>query len=649
MYISNVSGQHVKGRTFNQPLARATLIGGGNYIGKSAIADGIRLGLLGKLPELGEKATFELSSGPYMNIGLEFQPDPSVFIRRSWSSRGKSVSQSIEGALPPEVENALGTLLNIDEFFAMSEAKRIDFLFGAATLPEDLTVEAVIAKVKNIRLEENTEGTEKAIDKVIRKLRDANAETDTLQLFYESAVEALKAYKSEVDAYLKRMAAGAQAITQLQSMEEQAKALDPVNLQSKRSGLLDQENTLAGEYGKLAQSKTEKQRKANQITEAKRLIAEIEGASPVALTEEVVAGYATDRDDLTHKVSSLEQARDAARAKVSETSKVLAAAGSLKRTAAGNMDGAQQAVDDFDKMECCPTCKASKKGWKAAVLATLNEALTAATTAFNEAKDAYQKAELAHAEAEGAFTNTNNDYVHARAKLEEVRNTAATVDRTWVKLVSARNTLKALGDTTDEITEQTRLDQITEEITEIRRQRALVDADIAKAAQTTADIKRIAQTAKERKEADGEALVIKAALEMLAEDKEKLVNSAVGSILQQVNYFTRDVLKGELAYENNQFGYKTKTGGWVSYRVFSGTEKLVAYMAISLALASRSPFKLAIVDELGRLDRKTLWAFLSRVKHAIDDGIIDQFVGVIPSEELVNDAAQMGFTPVIVN
>jgi hypothetical protein len=68
----------------------------------------------------------------------------------------------------------------------------------------------------------------------------------------------------------------------------------------------------------------------------------------------------------------------------------------------------------------------------------------------------------------------------------------------------------------------------------------------------------------------------------------------------------------------------------------SGVEKLVCYAAIQAALASRSPVRVMILDEMLRAQNTPKAAvfdlLVDACKAAVRDGKLDQFVGVIPGD-----------------
>ena len=115
--------------------------------------------------------------------------------------------------------------------------------------------------------------------------------------------------------------------------------------------------------------------------------------------------------------------------------------------------------------------------------------------------------------------------------------------------------------------------------------------------------------------------------ELLRTIQGEAVELAFKPMLEIANGLIAGVLKTPLAYHSGEIG--TWRGAlWVGHRTFSGTEKAVAYAAIQAALASKSPIKIVILDELGRIGDRPLWQLLAAISQGIGFGMIDGFVGI---------------------
>jgi hypothetical protein len=71
-----------------------------------------------------------------------------------------------------------------------------------------------------------------------------------------------------------------------------------------------------------------------------------------------------------------------------------------------------------------------------------------------------------------------------------------------------------------------------------------------------------------------------------------------------------------------------KVGAWIPHEGFSGTERLVAFAGFATAIASTSPIKLVIMDELGRIELGKREQVVMRMSELAREGVIDQFIGI---------------------
>lgn len=135
--------------------------------------------------------------------------------------------------------------------------------------------------------------------------------------------------------------------------------------------------------------------------------------------------------------------------------------------------------------------------------------------------------------------------------------------------------------------------------------------------------------------ATGRLEVLKEAQKRLREWRDKLINEGVAGILAVANKFTAGLLDAPLEWhaELGEFGRRKPGKGWVALDAFSGFEEQLAFAALSVAVASETKVKLVIMDELGRMTRANKNAVLARMVKLIQEGVIDQFIGVDVSRD----------------
>ena len=142
-----------------------------------------------------------------------------------------------------------------------------------------------------------------------------------------------------------------------------------------------------------------------------------------------------------------------------------------------------------------------------------------------------------------------------------------------------------------------------------------------------AERRRLTEARTEVEENERREKSFRAAKLALVERKAGLLVATFGPILATVELFTKNILAAPLTLREGELGY-TRNGGWIPYRTFSGTEQAVAFAAFQAALAARAPVRIAILDELGRLDPENKRRLLENVLAALQANVIDQFIGL---------------------
>lgn len=94
-------------------------------------------------------------------------------------------------------------------------------------------------------------------------------------------------------------------------------------------------------------------------------------------------------------------------------------------------------------------------------------------------------------------------------------------------------------------------------------------------------------------------------------------------LISKANQLCGDLLVAPLAYKDGDIGF-TDRGSFYSHRSFSGTEKALAYAAISVALAQDAPMRLVVIDELGRLTPDNKMRLIAKLCELTSSGQLDQ-------------------------
>ena len=148
--------------------------------------------------------------------------------------------------------------------------------------------------------------------------------------------------------------------------------------------------------------------------------------------------------------------------------------------------------------------------------------------------------------------------------------------------------------------------------------------------------------------AERSCLVIKSVLGTVRDMQKDIVSSAVNNALKVVNAVTWGIINENIEWDGKKIGRKLKNGNWVPIDTFSGAEKAVTQMGLGVALASRSNFRLAVLDEVSRLDQKNQNQLFLNLSELVDQGRLDQYLGfcieapvLLENENIVN-VGEMG-------
>lgn len=130
-----------------------------------------------------------------------------------------------------------------------------------------------------------------------------------------------------------------------------------------------------------------------------------------------------------------------------------------------------------------------------------------------------------------------------------------------------------------------------------------------------------------------EAQVMKLVCEFLAEMQGEIIKRAVGPLLDKCNTISEPILGRPLCYQDGEIGFIEKTGKFVGTKTMSGTELAMTFCAVSIALATESPIKLLILDELGRLDPARRLKLANHLCRLVRNGVLDQAILVDTNDQ----------------
>lgn len=630
--IKTIAAQNIKGQTFRHDLAPVTLFTGDNFSGKTSRLDAVHLALLGWVPGVSKRPSdihADLASGAEMGVTAILDDRE---IGRTWRKSGDSVKYlDMSGGLefPP-------VALVASEFLSLSPAERVKFLFARATLPPEYSAEAVrqtvCANVKNIKLEDNTVESEKAIADLVTFVLGRQSVASAQEYVTNLAIEVNEKKKLAVQ-NVQRMEKTQQGMI-IVAPDTQAESSAEAKLKAAQESYTAQRSVLA------------------QVeAEGKRLGAELEALKRTA------AGAMPDESAARAELQRISDAKQAAAknclnapnsrqfdAEFESITSELAKAESARASAAAWLDEASKQRDSLksDKNACCKACGQSLKKLRDSLLEAAEKSVVDAYTDHSREKN--EAASLAeHAEhikakraklaaevkefndAQASFRKLSEEHAVLQKKLEN--NSAASTAALSVpalenKLTELRNRFKEVSDSCDG--KDAEVDASNDAYKQLLAQRARIQQQ-----QAALD---------ELKRSRVEAEVLKAAVAMLLDLQAILVKIAVAPLLSKANQLCGDLLPSPLAYKDGDIGFGND-GSFYSHRSFSGTEKALAYAAISVALSQGAPIRLVVIDELGRLTPANKARLILKLCELTKRGELDQalLVDVTPASGFTSD------------
>ena len=138
---------------------------------------------------------------------------------------------------------------------------------------------------------------------------------------------------------------------------------------------------------------------------------------------------------------------------------------------------------------------------------------------------------------------------------------------------------------------------------------------------------------------------LKKVVEAITRVRMDIIAGAFEKLLEKAKPFTEGLLNSNLEYsfEFGTVGRRVskkdvamqphlEEGKFIPYQAFSGTEELLAFAGLSVALCQDSPIKLVILDEMGRMHQTLKYKVIKRMEELTKKKVIDQFIGVDTSD-----------------
>jgi hypothetical protein len=623
MKITKVRVKNLKGLTREIELKAINFIVGPVDSNKTTWGDAIRLGLLGYLPELGKRAsdTFRLASGRDMEVELTF--DDGATLLRRFISKGDSVKTTEH--VPDAIKNAgqLAVMLDAGTYFSLTDRGRVDYVFNNVGMGPEWGILAIRARVYFPETADLEPGWN---------------EGSTPQVYVEKAIEmAENARKREQD----RVDTMQETTVGLAGLRSADVARDP-DLASLETSLADRrarrDDALAkksaheaqGRERTAARNKASKRREeiqtALKAAEPAEALMEAAKADLSALDVELAALPICPSDE---QIELLVNAKTGATLDVNEARRKW----TEKKRVADRLD---TELAGLEHLSSCPYCGAKGQGWRDKIEADKRGEARIVKDELVRILDEGRKAAAA-LEVSTSKLNAAQAAKKAAEDLLAKRQKAAKQLADHSVTAASREALRAeLGRLQPEETPEIEALSLPD-ITAIDLEIAELEGTKKRVVGRANDLRRLAEAEKERDAARERAAAAKKTLEELRKVQREMVDAAFGPLLRTANAFFEPLFGRTLVYKADvsELG-DFRDGIWVSHKTYSGVQKLAAYAGIQMALASKAPCRIMLLDEMARAQntKKTPHFDLlaSACKGAVASGAVDQFLGIIPGD-----------------
>lgn len=675
MHITRIKATGVKGRTFDLALGTITAITGLNRSGKTTIKDALFLALFGHHPDLPKTnpGIMTLANGPSMSTAATFSTGEMV--SRSWSAgKGGKISAESQGTSPfddlapfvpanflglgqtartaylatrgnpAEIRSALEAAFSNDDRVMEIYDSHTDPLGALDAIESDLVERRRATKQESTRLKA-------AIKEASANPVDITPETEAAG----AAFEAIRRERTEKQGTLQALKKRARELQQERDAIESAwrsAGMDPseTHIPPMDPQDLAEIMTLTDKKGRASASERKRARLRCEVDEMVESFldsetrAEIEETAndlfanndPIAAKDRVVAARAYHQAqkekavalqrDLDHCIER-EKAAIEARAK-SETDRkcptcghtltdteIEALHGEAVRTATENRQEAARQLEiqirardlAFDDLNSAAT-----------VADRIERALKAREQLALErkAREKHQEIKAELAELEGyEFSESDETRLATLVLRRDARARFETLPPPFTKDLELNQAIEDATDLSAEIDALYSREANAERANRQVRERASYLEGLAR---MTTDLEA-AEKAQEKAEAAVTTLV-EAKRAVLATVWEPVV--AVANRVLQATYQSGGI---ECRTTDTDLGLDDGAG-FRAFNVLSGSEQAVLSFALAIGLATRAPARIAVVDELQRLDDYAATGFLRIAAELVKDGTVDQVI-----------------------
>lgn len=557
---------NVKGVTGTFRLTPITVVTGRNSVGKTAIINAIQLSLLGYVPGIGKQpsSTFTLSSGGRMAVAV----GDSMW---SWEQKKLKIQQS----LPDGFTAAPETMLDLSGLFSLTKEQRVLAIMRACHLPESMGTVALVEKIRAVCPSFPFPATKGLV------LEDIEALSKSGKTYQTAVKDRLAEYEAVAARHAQEMTA----------IPVETKSLEPdIAAASEKLGVAKQ---------KLRQARDSEGERAKTLAKANAMIIPDLAALQVEL-EKLKADLASLP---TGDLNAIEESHQKLKTPKSER------LGSLR----SKRSMLKERRDALNGVEECPTCGHPVTGHDHEKIVDAMEKLDEEGKALAAEINAL---DAQHAALRQSLTQALVKRQQIEKRIVAIAAQVASVPALEEAKRNLLATIQSLPAPEEEQALQADVDSLTAQIQALQLRQRHYQA--AQSLLIAAEL-----SAKNRKEHEARVDQIKLAMSLIADFRAEILAMVASTLLDVANRVIEPCLGSKLALEDGDFTLNN-----ASMLTLSGSERMVVYAGLQIALSAAHKPKIVLMDELGVIDQERKAKLFRVLEQLIGDGTISQFVGV---------------------
>lgn len=602
--IKSIAAVNFKGRSFTHELAPINIVTGPNDSGKTAVADAIRVGLLGYLPSLGKTAgaTFQLATGKAMSVRVDMNGGGTV--SREWElKKGRVSSKGADSGFPD-------MLFDLKPFFSLTANARTDYLLSL--IPDsEVGPDSFLSAL----------GAWEGVAKEDREKLEADfkaavaADGASVSKWTMTGLTWLGSELSKTQANIKATEGFAATQVQLQASDDE--------VENVRSELAAVDSDLAEINGRLKALEAEETGNRDMARLRSSLI---QKASVIGSIEKTLAdlnALKAEVDGIT--IPDLRPLEDRKATAATVVNKLTL----MVETSDHRIGELDMELDSLMQSDNCPHCGTAGEVWKPIAKAKIEGMMKAEAEKLDQLRAELTHAEATLAAASEALKEGRAAWDAANSKQRNSDMLASEIRVAETNLKEAREARETLATLAPESPWSR-----AEEVVALRGKRSELETRRGSLREkhnlmiaSMQDAKRAAQAKQRLDTLKRQATSISLLNKALAEFREQAVTSKIGVFLRSVNAVTEGILPSPIEYLGGEFG-RFEGAQWISLDVFGETYRTLTAAGLCLALAKDAPVKIVIIDELGKLDASNKAKLMARVRELIAAGTIHQFIGI---------------------